>query len=51
MRTIFHATNRPIDFLKSFLFSGFYFINSVKGRVRVAVRVRVGTGLGFGLVT
>ena len=36
--TIFHPANRPIDFLKSFLF-GFFFINSVRVRVRVAVRV------------
>jgi hypothetical protein len=39
--TIFHPANRPINFLKSFLF-GFLKINSV----RVAVRV----GVGFGLV-
>jgi hypothetical protein len=45
VNTIFHTANRPIDFLKSFLFG--FFINSV--RVRVAVRVRV--GVGFGLVT
>jgi hypothetical protein len=35
--TIFHPANRPINFLKSFLF-GFFKINSV----RVAVRVGVG---------
>jgi hypothetical protein len=37
VRTIFHPANRPIDFLKSFLFG--FFINSI--RVRVAVRVWV----------
>jgi hypothetical protein len=45
--TFFHPANRPIDFVKPFLFG--FFINSVRVRVRVEVRVRV--GVGFGLVT
>jgi hypothetical protein len=47
--TFFHPANRPIDFVKPFLFG--FFINSVRVRVRVRVEVRVRVGVGFGLVT
>jgi hypothetical protein len=47
--TFFHPANRPIDFVKQFLFG--FFINSVRVRVRVRVEVRVRVGVGFGLVT
>ena len=44
--TFFHPANRPIDFVKSFLFGFFKFF-----RLGLELRLGVRVGVGFGLVT